>query len=297
MVSQKSSLHQWAILDAVVRHGGFAQAAAALHSSQSAVSYAAAQLQRALGVKLLQMEGRRAVLTAHGRSLLEEARLLLNGMELLEQRAQILAEGQESELIFAVTSAYPEDLLFAALGEFRAAQSYVHLRLQRVTRLTAEVAFEKHQAHLCILSHGPGQHLSDYLMDVRMQAVAAAQHPLLQQGEAIGEHQLASHLEVVISDDNSAQELLDQISPGGERWSVNTVSEALAAVRSGCCYGWLPEDKILPFLATGELCHLPLVTGLERRIPMYLLRNSALSLGPAAEQLAQLLLKQSRMLA
>lgn len=60
-VLPKTTLEQWAVLAAIVDHGGFAQAAAALNKSQSAVSYAVSRLQEALGVPLLAVEGRKAV--------------------------------------------------------------------------------------------------------------------------------------------------------------------------------------------------------------------------------------------
>jgi DNA-binding transcriptional LysR family regulator len=63
MSSLRSSIDQWQVLAAVVDAGGFAQAARTLHKSQSAISYTLAQLQESLGVRLLQIEGRRAVLT------------------------------------------------------------------------------------------------------------------------------------------------------------------------------------------------------------------------------------------
>ena len=72
----KTSLEQWAVLAAVVDHGGFAQAAAALNRSQSAVSYTVARLQEALDLPLLVIEGRKSVLTSHGQTLLKRARLL-----------------------------------------------------------------------------------------------------------------------------------------------------------------------------------------------------------------------------
>ena len=70
----KTSLEQWGILASVVDAGGFAQAATALNKSQSAVSYGVARLQEALDVPLLEVDGRRAVLTAHGKTLLKRAR-------------------------------------------------------------------------------------------------------------------------------------------------------------------------------------------------------------------------------
>ena len=72
------------MLAAVVDEGGFAQAAAALNRSQSAVSYAVARLQEAVDVPLLAIEGRKAVLTAHGQVLLKRARSLIADLGTLE---------------------------------------------------------------------------------------------------------------------------------------------------------------------------------------------------------------------
>ena len=64
-------------LDAVVRHGGFAQAAAALHRVQSTVSYQVGKLEAQLGVPLLDRTHYRVQLTPAGEALLAEGRRLL----------------------------------------------------------------------------------------------------------------------------------------------------------------------------------------------------------------------------
>ena len=64
-------------LDAVVRHGGFAHAAAALHRVPSAVSYQVAKLEEQLGVKLLDRSGYRVRLTPAGEAVLKEGQKLL----------------------------------------------------------------------------------------------------------------------------------------------------------------------------------------------------------------------------
>jgi DNA-binding transcriptional LysR family regulator len=76
----RTSLEQWAVLASVIDDGGFGQAAQALHKSQSAVSYAVARLQEALGLELLTIDGRKAVLTPHGKALLKRARPLLRDL-------------------------------------------------------------------------------------------------------------------------------------------------------------------------------------------------------------------------
>src|SRR3984957_17236493 len=91
----RTTLEQWAVLAAVIDRGGFAQAAASLHRSQSAISYGVARLQESLGTALLSIQGRKAVLTPHGETLLRRARPLLQGLSTLEELGDRLGRGRE----------------------------------------------------------------------------------------------------------------------------------------------------------------------------------------------------------
>jgi len=77
MSSPRVSLEQWRVLQAVVDLGGFAQAAGYLHRSQSSVSYTVAKMQEQLGMPLLEIRGRKAVLTKTGDALLRQSRHLV----------------------------------------------------------------------------------------------------------------------------------------------------------------------------------------------------------------------------
>ena len=55
------TLEQWQALVAVVDAGGYAQASAALHKSQSSVTYAVQKLQSQLGVKAFEIKGRKEI--------------------------------------------------------------------------------------------------------------------------------------------------------------------------------------------------------------------------------------------
>ena len=57
------SLDQWRALIAVVDAGGYAQAAEALHKSQSSISYAVHKIESVLGVRAFEIHGRKAVLS------------------------------------------------------------------------------------------------------------------------------------------------------------------------------------------------------------------------------------------
>ena len=54
------SLEQWRALRSVVEAGGYAQAAAQLHKSQSAVTYAVQKIESLLKVKIFELQGRKA---------------------------------------------------------------------------------------------------------------------------------------------------------------------------------------------------------------------------------------------
>src|SRR6266705_3529613 len=62
MPEPRIPLDQWRALVAVVEKGGYAKAAAALHKSQSSVTYGVQQVESQLGVKAFKIAGRRAEL-------------------------------------------------------------------------------------------------------------------------------------------------------------------------------------------------------------------------------------------
>src|SRR6202021_3758314 len=115
----KTSLEQWGILAAVIDEGGFAQAAEALHKSQSAISYGVARLQEALDLPLLVVEGRKAVLTSHGKTLLKRARPVLRDLETLEAVAHTLKQGWEPHLLLGADVAFPREPLPRIRGELQ----------------------------------------------------------------------------------------------------------------------------------------------------------------------------------
>src|SRR5690242_5652478 len=92
------SLEQWRALIAVVDAGGYAQAAEALHKSQSAVTYAVQKLEALLDVKAFEIKGRKAVLTPTGQLLYRRALSLLDEAAGLEKSARSLAAGWEPEI-------------------------------------------------------------------------------------------------------------------------------------------------------------------------------------------------------
>ena len=106
MKAPRVTLDQWRTLQAVVDHGGFAQAAEVLHRSQSSVSYTVARMQDQLGVPLLRIDGRKAVLTEAGEVLLREAhteQAMEIGRRICDGAAELFIPGGEADAWYTVS--------------------------------------------------------------------------------------------------------------------------------------------------------------------------------------------------
>src|SRR6202021_3978467 len=134
----RSSLEQWRSLLAVGDAGGHAQAAAMLHKSQSAVTYAVQKMESLLGVKIFEVIGRKAHLTATGQVLYRRAKALLDEAGALESAAGSLAAGWEPELKLAVEIVFPTWLLLRCFARFAEERPQTRIELyERVTSGTA----------------------------------------------------------------------------------------------------------------------------------------------------------------
>src|SRR6201993_3329412 len=92
------TLHQLQCFDAVVAEGGFQPAAEKLRRAQPTVFTAVKNLEKQLGLTLLDRSGYRVTLTEAGRSFHERSRVFLQELDALRNHATQLRMGEESEL-------------------------------------------------------------------------------------------------------------------------------------------------------------------------------------------------------
>lgn len=201
----RTSLDQWRVLHAVVEHGGYAQAAAALHRSQSSVSYAVGRLQEQLGIALLEPAGRRMRITGAGQALMRDAVPLIDSLLKLESRAQSLRQGWEAEVRLAADSVYPVDALLCGLADFSAQCPGTRVQLHEVVMSGADDALISGQVDIAITHRVPQGFLGDWLLEVEFVAVAAPSHPLHALGRPATPDDLAQHLLVVMRDSGNRQ--------------------------------------------------------------------------------------------
>jgi DNA-binding transcriptional LysR family regulator len=291
----KTTPDQWVALAGVVDLGGFANAAEALDRSQSALSYQLTRLQEALGCRLLQVQGRRAVLTPQGTALLARARGLLDEWRALEEFAKSLERGFEAVLKLVVDAAFPRARLLSALLELRQSCPSTQVDLAEAVLSGAEDAIVNgaldRSADVVVTTRVPSGFLGNWLYETTFVACASPSHPLLALDRKISLHDLEQYQQVVLRDSGTRAPRDEGYLGAKQRWTVGSLDTSIAIVERGLAYAWLPEHTIATSLAAGRLKALPLEAGATRKVPLYLVRVRPSEAGPAARAAVELLHK------
>jgi DNA-binding transcriptional LysR family regulator len=283
MATMRTSLDNWAALAAVVDKGGFRQAAGYLHRSQSAISYSVSRLQEQLGVALLEPQGRKAVLTANGRHLLQRARALLADLVLLEDLAQSLKQAWEPELKLVVDAAFPRDRLLRVLAQLQQRCGSTQIQLADAVLSGAEEAITSRSADVVVTTRIPADFLGESLLDVEFVAVALPSHPLFTQPQPLTATVLARYTQAVVRDSGGHSPRSEGWLGAHQRCTVSSIEASLALVRAGLAYGWLPVHVVAESLREGALLPLPIAVGGRRKLPLSLVLVGPERAGPAAQ--------------
>lgn len=288
------SLEQWRAFVEVVDAGGYAQAAARLHKSQSTVTYAVQKLESGLGIDVFAVEGRRSVLTVAGRLLYERARLLLDDASGLERTARRASAGWEAEIRIAVEVLFPTWLLLECLDVFGRESPHTRLEVFETVLDGTREALEAGGADLAISPRIPTNFTGEPLMPVTFVPVAHPAHPLHRLGREVTMRDLRQHRHILVRDTGLQRERPASGKRRGTvesryRWTVTNMATSIGAVCRGYGFAWLPTDKIRAELAAGDVAPLPLRGGRERILQLYLIFGDGESAGPGTRRLANIL--------
>lgn len=283
------TLEQWRVFQAIIDQGGYAQAARYLHRSQSAVSYAMSRLQEQLGIPLLKIKGRKALLTEQGQILLQRSRHLVSEATEIENFAQHLSQGREAEIKLVVDAVFPNDLLMDALSIFAKHSQGTRVQLREVILSGASDALIHDEAELVIGVETPAGFLADPLIEVELIAVARPDHPLHQLEREITSADLAQHMHVVIRDSGQHEKMDVGWLSSQERWTVSSIDSALSAIEHGLGYGWIPSNRLIEALGDGHLKPLLLEQGSTYKAFLFMSYGHPQNIGPATRELASII--------
>src|SRR5687768_6512044 len=288
----KISIDQWATLVSVVESGGYAKAAEHLHKSQSTLTYAIQKLESLLGVKVFELRGRKAVLTANGEVLYRRGRALVEEAAALEHAAGELAQGWEPEIRLAAEIIFPTWLLLQCLERFARERPETRIELLETVLGGNEEALVQRKVHFAIGPLVPAGFIGDVLMPVRFVCMAAPAHPLHQLGRPATLEDLRQHRHLVIRD--SGVQRADRSWLNEQRWTVSHKATSIRAAVMGLGYAWYPEDSVREELERGTLKPLPLREGGERLATLHLVYADRDTAGPGTRRLAQIIQEETR---
>lgn len=285
----KVTLEQWRALLAVIDAGGYAKAAEMLNKSQSAVSYAISQLEQALGVKVFQLQGRKAVASAAGELLYRRAKQLLAQAERLEKSAGCLSVQVEPLVKIAADIIIPPAVVLQCLAIF--AQDFPDTRVEVFETVLSgtEDALLQRQVDLAIGERVPTGFMGEKLVTVVMHGVSSPDHPLQHLGRAINYEDMRQHRQIIVRDSGQYRRRTEGWQEADQRWTVSHIKTSLDAIRQGLGYAWIPDSYTHDDIMSGRLQYLPVEIGAIREVTTYLTFADRDFAGPATRRLAEIL--------
>lgn len=297
-VAMRISLKQWRVLHAVIDCNGFTAAAEKLQVSQSAISYTVAKIQEQLGITLLRIEGRKAQVTEEGRVLLEQSRNVIRSAIELEAMADRMRNGWKPELRLMVHHECPQTFISTAIDEFCAAAPNMRIAILAGSGDDLEHAIHDQKADLAVCMHAPLGMYASKLISVDYVALTRPDHALARLSGPLTAEQFAGHTRIVIDirhgpggweHERESERVRLQNRGNPAHWRARTFEMALAALKQGLGYAWLPRERVSRQLESGSLKRLEVSHAYHSNKDFYLVRTDKAEAVTGVHKLAEML--------
>ena len=246
------------IIDQIDRRGSFAKAAEHLNKVPSALSYSIQRLEEQLGVTLFERHGRRSVMTAAGKHLLAEGRLLLDASARLADQTRELATGWEPRLRICLDTVIDFDSILPVIIEFATQHPHIELDISEEALGGNWERLVDDQIDL-VIGGGPPVPVQSGISsliwkEIDMVFALAADHPLAASDQPLTDKQLMEYPWVVVHDTSrySAPRDTGRIQ-SDRRIYVKSIQQKIVVQLSGYGIGYLPRHRIESQLQQGQL--------------------------------------------
>lgn len=233
MEKSRTTLDQWITLQAVVDYGGFAQAADALHKTQSSISYTINKLEQALGIEILSLEKRRAVLTNEGELLLELSREITEKALSLEKKAKNIKKNNKVTINLFIEPLYIPTLFLEKISQFIKENKHFDININKVSLSKSDILSQK-EYELMITHHNIKSLQPLALESIKTVLVTHPDSPLHNYQEDELLDKLQRHTFISLQSD-----CLD-IQDSMQVIHVGSVETAISLIQNGLGYSRLP---------------------------------------------------------
>lgn len=289
----KTTLDQWQTLFEIDRAGSIQAAALQLNKSHTTLIYALRKLEDQLGVSLVRVEGRKAVLSEDGKALLRRASSMLEQARELELISEQLSKGVESEIVVAVDHLCCLERLYGPMAAFVTENNTTSIQVIETSLSKTTEMVTQELADVAIINLPVTNYPAEAFGFTMMEPVVASSHPLAKES-TVSLNQLSSLPQIVVRDLGSVEKLADKKDVGwlksSQRITVDNFDHAFGAVEQGVGYCRLPKH-IVDSRGSDKLTVLNVENGRGYHVPLHLTLPKGVKTGPAAKRFYELLLE------
>ena len=243
----------------------------------------------------MQVEGRRAVLSEDGKSLLRRASSMLEQARELELISEQLAKGVESEIVVAVDHLCCLKRLYQPMAAFLAENNTTSIQVIETSLSKTTEMVTQELADVAIINLPITNYSAEAFGFTMMEPVVACSHPLVKVS-SVSLNQLSSLPQIVVRDLGSVEKLTEKKDVGwlksSQRITVDNFDHAFGAVEQGVGYCRLPKH-IVESRGSDKLTVLNVENGSGYQVPLHLTLPKGAKTGPAAKRFYELLLESA----
>ena len=195
----KTTLEQWQTLQAIEQAGSIQSAAVTLNKSHTTLIYSVKKLEDQLGIKLIEVKGRKAGLTEHGKTMLRRAQSMLEQAHELEMISEQLSNGVESQITVAIDHLCDPSWLYAPLSVFLAQNSTTSVQIVETSLSKTTDMVVNELADIAIINLPITNHPAEAFGTTTMVPVIAVEHPLAKK-EHVSLADFATTSQIVVRD-------------------------------------------------------------------------------------------------
>ncbi len=287
----KTTLEQWQTLQAIEQAGSIQSAAVTLNKSHTTLIYSVKKLEDQLGIKLIEVKGRKAGLTEHGKTMLRRAQSMLEQARELEMISEQLNSGVESQITVAIDHLCDPSWLYTPLNEFLTQNNTTSVQVVETSLSKTTDMVVNELADIAIINLPITNYPAEAFGTTTMVPVIAAQHPLAKK-EHISLADFATTSQIVVRDLGESDKEKRDVGwlRARQRITVDNFDHAFRAVEQGAGFCRLPAHLVAA-RKSDKIKVLEIEHSHQYQVALHLTLPKGAKSGPATQALYRTLLK------
>ncbi|PFG58560.1 DNA-binding transcriptional LysR family regulator [Vibrio sp. ES.051] len=289
----KTTLEQWQTLRAIEQEGSIQSAAILLNKSHTTLIYSVRKLEDQLGIQLIEVKGRKAGLTEHGKTILRRAQSMLEQARELEMISEQLSSGVESQITVAMDHLCNPNWLYTPLSQFLKQNSTTSVQVVETSLSKTTEMVVNERADIAIINLPITNYPAEAFGTTTMVPVIAGHHPLAKHAH-LSIDDFSTTSQIVVRDLGGSDETKRDVGwlRARQRITVDNFDHAFRAVEQGVGFCRLPQH-LLAHRQNDNIQVLKLEYSNQYQVALHLTLPKGAKTGPATLALYHTLLKSA----